>query len=1118
MEHPVPQKPQEHSSFNVSRWSIEHPYVIVAFYTAVVLLAVIAITGYMPRRFAPYVPSPLIGVVSMMPGLSAEEMETYISKPIEERMVNIPGVRFIRSTSQDGFSIVSLEFPYQTDMDKALAQTQALLNVIQADLPMTGANLKPSWVLKIDPLNLPVLSLSLTGDRRWDKKQLRELADNEVTNRLKSVSPYIYTVQTYGGYRRQMQVIVDRNKLAAYGISILQIRNALDGNNVAKAAGTLTSGSRETILRIDMLGRDAEAIRNYPVANANGRIVYIKDVARVDDTYYEPRSGYHHFYWDSDNPKLVLSVAEGSKIQNPKSRVDETIEVSVLQTPEASSPVVIAAVKEEVKRLEARYKGIKFDIAYDNSEFVGILLRNMFEELGIAVLLTGVAVLFFLGNWRGTVIAMTAIPVSLSMALLALIPMGMTLNSSTLIGLLLSIGRLVDDAIIDIHAVERHLRMGKDPKTATVDGITEVRMAVAASTLMLCLALMPLIFSGGIVQDMFVGLVWPIIFGLLASFLVSLTLTSLMAAHLLKPHDDPQYQRETRSWFARVFLNPFQRVLDRLERGYANLIGWLLKNRFVNMARVFATIIIGFGFYYFIGSEMMPLADVGQAYMNLEMQPGTSYAGTEQAVRRIEQIMVKYPEVRHASIELGFESGPGYSTGAYFNGYSMGIVNGASGMLTFSDKDTRKRDVWQVMDGIVAEANASIPGIRRFQIKEMGSDVMASSAAPIQLLVYGPDLKITSLLAEQVAGMMRKIPDAYQVATSWGMQQPSYELKIDPRRALEHGLTVADVGDQTYYAMRGGFTNEFFRMENKRQSTVLVRYEEGERATPADLEQMTLTAPDGRQVPLKSIATLHYREAPTLIEHDNYRRVVSVLGYYRKAHYQPPGADPKRPVFNRPSMDVAMEVMMNAQLQLNWPPGYGIEMRGDMTQMMDSFRRLLNGLELAILFIFLVLVAQFRGFLQPAQMIFSLPMELSGVFVALWLAGQAFSTVSIMGIIVLTGMDITTAILLIDQIMRYREQGMPRNTAVIAACPERLRPILMTSIITIIAMAPVAFAPKTGMDAYQPLGTVIIGGLIIGTLLSLLDIPIMHTIVDDVSRWLLVHVRRIDPAALPPVD
>lgn len=745
------------SSLNIARWSIEHPYVVIAFYTAMVVLAVIAIGFYMPRRFMPYVQSPMIGIVSMMPGLSAQEMEMYISKPIEERLINIPGVRYIRSTSQEGFSIVSLEFPYGTDIDKKLVEVQALLNVIQADLPMTGANLKPSWVLKMDPLNLPVLSLALTGDHRWDMKRLRELADNEISNRLKAVSPDIFTVQVFGGYRRQIQVIVDRKKLAAYGISTLQLRQVLDAHNVAKPAGVITTDTDEEIVRLDTLGRDADTIANYPLTSVNGRLVYVKDVAKVVDTFYEPRSGYHHYY----------------RVGN-QAKVDEAIEISVLQSPEASSPRVIRAVMQEVKRLERDYPGIKFRVAYDNSAFVGILMRNMFEELGIAILLTGIAVLFFLGNWRGTVIAMTAIPVSLATALLALIPMGMTLNSSTLVGLLLSIGRLVDDAIIDIHAVERHLRMGKDPKTATIDGITEVRLAVAASTLMLILALTPLLFCGGIVELMFVGLVWPIIFGLLASFLVSLTLAALMAAHLLKPYNDPVVLKERQSWFYRHTLEPFQKLLDRTERGYARLIEWMLKNRFANLARIFSTIIIGFGFYYFIGSEMMPLADVGQAYMTLEMEPGMSYAATENAVRHIERIMQKYPEIQYASIEIGFEGGPGYSSGAYYNGYSMGMTNGAVAMLTFTDKDTRKRDIWTVMDSIVAEATATIPGIRRLQIKEMGSDVMASSAAPIQLLVYGPDLKIVSMLAEQVAHIARtQVPDIYHDADDGQLPQAS---------------------------------------------------------------------------------------------------------------------------------------------------------------------------------------------------------------------------------------------------------------------------------------------------------------------------------------------------------
>ena len=307
-------------------------------------------------------------------------------------------------------------------------------------------------------------------------------------------------------------------------------------------------------------------------------------------------------------------------------------------------------------------------------------------------------------------------------------------------------------------------------------------------------------------------------------------------------------------------------------------------------------------------------------------------------------------------------------------------------------------------------------------------------------------------------------------------------------------MTPSQIADQAYYAVTGALTNEFYRLPNIRQRTILVRYDEPQRRDPHDLLLMTVTTKDGKQVPLKTVAQLEYRDAPTVISHDQMRRAITVMGYYR--------------IGEPPSMDVAMEVMMKAMAKLNWPPGYTLEMRGDMTQMMDAFARLLLGLQLAVLFIFLVLVAQFRGFLQPLQMIFSLPLELSGVFFALWLAHQAFSSVSIMAVIVLTGMDITTAILLIDQILRLRAQGMPRNEAIIKACPQRLRPILMTSVITIIVMLPVAIAPKTGMDAYSPLGTVIVGGLIVGTILSLLDIPIMHAYVDDLVNWLNRKFKR----------
>ncbi len=1046
---------------NISRWSIEHPYIITAFYLGVGLLAVLVVFFQMPRRMMPYVESPIVGVVSMMPGLSAEEMEIYFSKPIEERMVDLKNVHFVRSTSQEGFSIVSIEFWYGTDMKKALFDVQSLMNVVQADLPMTGSNLKPSWVLAIDPLNIPVLTLAVTGTG-YDPVQLRTLVENEVVNRLKSVKD-VYSVVPFGGQKLQMQVVVDRERLAAYRMSLLDLKTMVDMQNTARPAGTLTYGDREVLVRSDFRARTPDEVAAYPIASMDGRTVYLRDVAEVMNAPREQRSLYRF---------------------NGK----EAVEIAVVQQPDASSVRVIAGVKAKLAEIQQDFPGLTFDVAYDNSTFVGFLMDNMVEELVVAVLLTGVVVLLFLGNVRGTLISVITIPVSLGMALLAMVPLGMTLNSSTLIGLLLSIGRLVDDSIIDIHSIERHLRMGKSPKEAAVDGISEVRLAVLAITFMLCVALLPLAFSGGIVQYMFEGIVWAIILALLSSALVSFTLTAVLAANLFKPHTAGAEAERGR--VQRWVLDPTQHLLERLETRYRHSLAWALRNRFTVFAGALAVIFVGLALYPRIGSEMMPLADVSQAFAQLEAAPGTSFARTSEIAAEVERLLLKQPEVVKVSSEVGFEPG-----GTYFTGYSMGSVNSAAIMITLVDSSKRRRDIWKVIDGVRDEAVRTIPGIRRLAIKEMGADVMASSAAPIQVIFFGPDLEKLSEMGEQARKLAESIPGFHQVTTSWAQTLPQLHVVVDRARAEEIGLTVGDVADQAYYALKGGLTNEFYRLDNKRQFTILLRYRGDQRRDRGDLEQVKIVGRKGEVVPLASVARIEERRGPTLIEHDNFRRVVSVLGYYRKG--------------GPPSMQLSMDLLMAAHEKIAFPPGYGVELRGDMTQMEESFQRLLRGLYLAVIFMFLLLVAQFRSLLEPFTMIFSLSLMLTGILGGLLLAHQTFSTVSILAVVILTGMMMTVAVLMLDLVLRLRAEGLPRDEAILTAAPIRLRPILMTSLISIVVLIPVAFFPRTGIDAYAPLATVTIGGLAMGTLLALFVVPVLHTYTDDLTALVTRGVRRL---------
>jgi HAE1 family hydrophobic/amphiphilic exporter-1 len=1046
---------------NISRWSIEHPYIVIAFYLGVALLAVLVIGFQMPRRMMPYVESPIVGVVSMMPGLSADEVEIYFSKPIEERMVDLKNVHFVRSTSQEAFSIVSIEFWYGTDMKKALFDVQSLMNVVQADLPMTGANLKPSWVLAIDPLNIPVLTLAVTGEG-YDPVQLRTLVENEIVNRLKVVKD-VYSVVPFGGQKLQMQVVVDRERLAAYKLTLLDLKNVLDMQNVSRPAGTLTFQDREVLVRSDYRARTPEEVAAYPIASTDGRTVYLRDVAEVMDTPREQRSLYR---------------------LNGK----PAVEVSIVQQPDASSVRVIEGVKAKLREIQQDFPRLKFDVAYDNSTFVGFLMDNMVEELVIAVVLTGLVVLFFLGNVRGTLISVITIPISLGMALLAMVPLGMTLNSSTLIGLLLSIGRLVDDSIIDIHSIERHLRMGKSPKEAAIDGISEVRLAVLAITFMLGVALLPLAFSGGIVQFMFEGIVWAIILALLSSALVSFTLTALLAANLFRPHREDAAKR--RNLLERWLLDPSQRFLERVETRYQRSLGWAIRNRFTVFAGAAAIILVGVALYPRIGSEMMPLADVSQAFVQLEAVPGTSFVRASEIAAQIEQLLLKQPEIVKVSSEVGFEPG-----GTYFTGYSMGSVNSAFMMLTLVDSSRRKRDIWQVIDGVRDDAVRTIPGIRRLTIKEMGADVMASSAAPIQVIFFGPDLERLSAMGEQARKLAEVIPGFYQVATSWAQSLPQLHVVVDRARAQEIGLTVGDVADQAYHALKGGLTNEFYRLDNKRQFTILVRYRGDQRRDRTDLEQVKIVGKKGEVVPLSSLARIEERRGPTLIEHDNFRRVISVLGYYRKG--------------GPPSMELSMDLLMAAHEKVDFPPGYGVELRGDMTQMEESFQRLLRGLYLAVIFMFLLLVAQFRSLIEPFNMIFSLSLMLTGILGGLLLAQQTFSTVSLLAVVILTGMMMTVAVLMIDLVLRLRAEGMPRDQAILTAAPIRLRPIVMTSLISIVVLIPVAFFPRTGIDAYAPLATVTIGGLTIGTVLALYVVPVLHTYTADLARLVRATVRRL---------
>jgi len=559
----------------LTRWAIKNPVITGALYIGIIILSVLTLV-LLPVRMMPYVQSPLVAIVTMAPGSSPTEVETDISKPIEQRMTVLDGVRFVRSSSQQDMSLVTIQFAWGGNIDKAVQEVQSVMKSAEGDLPLDGINTRSYWVLPIDPLNRPVLTLALRGEG-WDPVQLRELADNTIVDRLTQVQD-VQSVYIFGGYRRQLQVIVDRQKLAAYGLSILQVRDAIDANNVSQGAGVLTRGDREILIRADERALQAQAVMNYPILEMGGRIVYVRDVAEVKDTYEERRSAYRY------NGESALAV-------------------NIIQKPDSSSPQVIARVRKELEKIKAQYPGIEFQEAYDNSYLVELIKDSTTGELLISVILAGLVILIFLEDFRATAIVTVSIPTSLALSMLPFIPISMSLNSSTLIGMMMAIGKLVDDSIIVIDSIDRKLQEGKTPRQAAIHGTGEVFLASAAASCVMIAALLPTILAGGLTGLMFVGIVWPMIFAFVSSLLVSITLIPLLAAFFLKPIGDRK--GKGKSWL-QWLLSPVNYGFRGLEKGYGWLLDRSLEHREIALAIAGSFIVLGIALYSLIPQEMMP--------------------------------------------------------------------------------------------------------------------------------------------------------------------------------------------------------------------------------------------------------------------------------------------------------------------------------------------------------------------------------------------------------------------------------------------------------------------------------------------------------------------------------
>ena len=1081
--------------------SIRRPVFIAMFVLAIVVLGARSRSDLKAELY-PNIEIPFISIVTAYPGAGPQEIENLVTDRIEEAVSGIAGLKNVTSTSRESLSVVALEFELGTNLDTAAADVRDKLSAIRGELPRDAVD--PS-VIKFDVSAMPVVTLGMSGG--VSARELRRIADDIVKDRLARVKG-VSAVYVSGGDVREISVAIDKDRLQAYGLSIGQVVAAITAENLNIPGGSIKERAREYGVRVLGEFKDVEQIREMRLYISGGPtgedyVVRLGDIAEVSDTVAE---------------KSVLTRLNGR----------DAVVLAVQKQSDANTVEVADGVKEEVERLKTVLpRGVEIILVTDQSVFVKSALHDVNRSLMEGIFLVVVIVFLFLHSARSTFVVALAIPTSIFATFIPMRALGFSLNMMTMLALALVVGILVDDSIVVLENIYRHLKMGKPPAVAALDGRSEIGLAAITITFTDVVVFVPIAFMSGIVGQFFRQFGLTVAIATLFSLFVSFTLTPMLASKWLKPEGEGT-EDEPRALTGRLFA-AFDRFYSGLDARYRRLLAWALNNRMltvvigtasllvvfammfplgparipmavavgalgllgtvfsrsrnVGLAFTVAVVVIALTVRFPFGFEMMPDVDQGEFSIVVEMPAGVSLERTDQVVRRIENILANmgrevsyfYSTVGSSSaagMMGGGEEGPQYAriTVKLIDRFAEG-----SGFLGFFRKPQR-RPVREVMDEVVAKtANIPATAIRVAQVSRMGG-----GGSPIQMEVTGYNLAELNRVANMIAERMSKVPGVVDVELSTKMGKPEYQISVDRVRAAEFGLTAAQIGSAVRTAFAGN-TDSKFRIAGD-EWDIRVWLNKESRTKGQELEDIVVGNYMGRPVYLKDVASIVVAPAPNKVERKNRERLVTVSANlatgYRLGNVQQ--------AINRAIADIPLgNVRVNAG--------------GTSEMMRESFSSMFSALLLAIALVYMLMAALFESLLSPFIIMFALPQAMIGALLALLMTGNTLSIISNIGIIMLMGLVTKNAILLVDYTNTLRSRGLKRDDAILEAGPTRLRPILMTTMAMVFGMLPIAMATSNASEIRAPMAIAVIGGLLLSTLLTLVVIPVIYAIMDDIA-------------------
>ena len=1033
----------------ISDLAIKRPVITVVTMLALVVFGIVALTQLDTDEF-PEIDAPVVVVSVPYPGASPDVVEREVIEPIEEVISGISGVDRMRSSALDSFGNIIIEFVFEKDPRQATQEIRDEISGIRNELP---PEIEEPILTQFDPADLPIVSLTLSSPGLGGA-DLTRLAEPDITRRLRSI-PGVAEVDVVGGIERELTVEIRPRDLEATGVSIGQVVQALQSENLAAPVGRLTGDLDERTIRLRGRLQQPSEFAQLIVSESDGRVVRLGDVATVRDASEEARS---------------VALYNG----------EEAVGIDIVKSQGYSTTAVADGIRAQVATIQGTLPaGVSLRVVRDAGVRVSNAVASVQEALLEGAFLTVVVVFLFLNSWRSTVITGLALPVSVLASFVAVWAFGFTLNTMSLLGLSLAIGILIDDAIVVRENIVRHVEMGKDHYRAAFDGTDEIGLAVAATTFSIVVVFVPIGFMGGIAGQWFAPFALTIAASVLVSLFVSFSLDPMLSAYW----PDPHIPIERRPWISRV-LARFNRWFDRQAEAYKGVIAWALDHRLsmVALALIAFVAALALPALGLVGAGFAPETDDSEFTLAFETPPGSNLVYTRLKAEEIARIVRQRPEVAYTYVTVGGQ-GEAVDQGNVFV------------KLVAKDQRTRSQSV------VVAEIRRDLAPLAG--VTTSISTGFNDGQKQIDLQLQGPDSATLAKLADQIMAVVRMAPGAVDVGLSTKGQKPELDVELDRGLAGTLGISVGQVAQALRPAFAGIDAGDWIDPAGETRD-VTIRLPPESRTSVADLERLPLVVIGAENrpttIPLGQVAKVTPSIGPARIDHLDRERVVSI-----QANTE-----------GRPLSEVVSDIMARVPQTVTLPPGYTLTQGGETEAQTEVFTQTITALGVAVMLMYFVLVVQFGSFLDPLAILLSLPLSLIGVMGGLALTGHTLNIMSMMGVILLMGIVAKNAILLIDFAKWSEEAGMERREALIQAGRVRLRPILMTTFALIAGMIPVALGGGEGGDFRAPLGIAVIGGVITSTLLTLLVIPTVYEILADTRDWAARKLLRSRPHAPAP--